>query len=232
MKQLENAKKALDATLENRKMFLPLDLQLFAEGDPQDPPTDPQDPPADPQDPPADPQDPPANPGKTFTQEDVNGIAAKEAKKAQEKLLKQLGVKDIKSVKDGLEKLKEITDAQKTDADKALEKLTTLETDNQTLSATVGTLTAQLAALKAGVNSDSLEDVIVLANNLVNDDTTIDDAIVQVLKKYPHFKAAGETKQEDKKPKPKFTDGEHKNKQKQSDNDAWVQAFNFGGTIK
>src|SRR5690554_1004503 len=32
--------------------------------------------------------------GKTFTQEDVNNLVARETKKAQEKLFKQLGVKD------------------------------------------------------------------------------------------------------------------------------------------
>ena len=40
----------------------------------------------------------------TFTQEQVNGIASKEAKKAQEKLLRDLGVEDFESAKDGLAK--------------------------------------------------------------------------------------------------------------------------------
>ena len=48
----------------------------------------------------------------TFTQEQVNGIASKEAKKAQEKLLRDLGVEDFESAKDGLAKFKEYQDAQ------------------------------------------------------------------------------------------------------------------------
>lgn len=59
----------------------------------------------------------------TFTQEDVNNIVAKETKKAVEKLLKDLGVEDVKSAKEGLSKFKEIQDAQKSDYDKALETI-------------------------------------------------------------------------------------------------------------
>lgn len=55
---------------------------------------------------------------KTFTQEEVNGLAAKEAKKAQEKIFKSLGFEDVKSAKDGLEQLKEWQDSQKTEAEK------------------------------------------------------------------------------------------------------------------
>jgi hypothetical protein len=131
-----------------------------------------------------------------------------------------------------LEQFNKIQESQKTDAQKAAEQVKTLSDTNQTLATQVTTLTAQVAAMKAGVNADSLDDVIVLANNLVNDDTSIDDAIVQVLTKYPHFKADAAPKGEDKKETkkaPKFTEGEHKNNQKQNESDAWTAAFNFGG---
>ena len=49
----------------------------------------------------------------TFTQEQVNGIASKEAKQAQEKLLRDLGVEDFDSAKDGLAKYQEYLDAAK-----------------------------------------------------------------------------------------------------------------------
>ena len=67
---------------------------------------------------------------KTFTQEDVNNLVAKESKKAMEKLLRELGVEDMKSAKEGLKKFKEIQDAQKSDYDKALEKIELLEKEN------------------------------------------------------------------------------------------------------
>lgn len=214
-----------------------LDIQSFADGDPVDPPTDPVDPPSDPIDPPTDPIDPPEDPdngkskSKTFTQDDVNAIAAKEAKKAQEKLLKQLGVKDVKSAKDGLDQFKKHMDSQKSDADKALEKAQLLEATNTELLTKAQTLEAQNAALKADVNPDSLDDVIVLAKNLVTEDVTIDDAIKTVLEKYPNFKREAKPADEgDSKKKPKFSNGDHKQGDKTTENDAWMNAFNFGGT--
>src|SRR5574344_1381018 len=59
---------------------------------------------------------------KTYTQEDFNNVVAKEVKTAKEKLLKELGVEDFKSAKDGIAKAKEIQEAQKTDLQKALER--------------------------------------------------------------------------------------------------------------
>ena len=71
----------------------------------------------------------------TFTQEDVNNIVAKETKKAVEKLLKDLGVEDVKSAKEGLSKFKEIQDSQKSDYDKALETIEKLTKENDTYKA-------------------------------------------------------------------------------------------------
>lgn len=56
-------------------------------------------------------------------QSQVGGIVAKETKSAIEKMLKDLGVEDVKSAKDGLKKFKEIQEAQKTEGEKAKEEL-------------------------------------------------------------------------------------------------------------
>src|SRR5690606_4574544 len=84
--------------------------------------------------------------------------------------------------------------------------VTTYEQENSTLK-------AQLAALKNDVNPDSLNDVIVLANNLVNEETDIDTAIKQVIEKYPHFKKEAITEPQDEgdegKKKPRFSTGQH-----------------------
>lgn len=169
--------------------------------------------------------------GKSFTQEDVNNIAAREAKRAQEKLLKSLGVKDAKSAKDGLEQFKKIQDDQKTDAEKAIDKAKTLEEENNNNLTKVQTLEAKLSALSNDVDPESVEDVVVLAKNLVNDDTDMDKAIKQVVKKYPHFKKSGKEDNKDDnsttKKKPKFSTGDHKDDSKDSDKDSWVNAFNW-----
>lgn len=126
---------------------------------------------------------------KTFSQEDVNSIAAKEAKKAQEKLFKEVGIEDFENAKEGLQKFKEWQDSQKTESEKQQEALQSLQGEKETLTKTVSQLEAQISAMKAGVNGDSVEDVIALAERLVTDDTTMDKAIEQVIKKYPQFSA-------------------------------------------
>lgn len=124
---------------------------------------------------------------KTFKQEDVNNIVAKESKKATEKVLKELGIEDFENAKDGLAKFKKWQDEQKTDAEKQQETLGNLEKDKQTLTSENGSLKFQISAMKQGVIPDSVEDVVALAERLVSDETTIDEAIKQVVDKYPHF---------------------------------------------
>ncbi len=158
--------------------------------------------------------------GKTFTQEDVNNIVAREVKKTQEKLLKQLGIEDFSSAKEGLEKFREWQESQKTETEKQAERLQKLETDYQSVASENEALKTQLSAIKAGVNPDSVQDVVVLAKAMVNDEVDMDQAIQKVLEKYPHFKA----QQEPQDQKPTFTTGQH-SKQPQSELDKWLNAF-------
>ena len=144
---------------------------------------------------------------KLFRQEDVNNIVAREVKKTQEKLLKELGIDDFENAKEGLQKFREWQESQKTEQEKMQETLKKLQTDNEALANENANLKAQLAALKQGVKADSLEDVVALAERLVNDETTIDDAIKQVIEKYPHF--AEKANEEEQEQKPKFTTGQH-----------------------
>lgn len=164
-----------------------------------------------------------SKPEKTFTQDDVNNLIAREVKKAQEKLLKQLGVEDFNSAKDGLAKFKEWQESQKTEAQKQAERLQELETNYNTVLQEKENLAAQLSAVKAGVNAEYVSDVIVLAQKYLDEDTTIDDAIVKVLDKYPHFKGVNQ-EPEPKDEGPKFSSGKH-NKEPESELDAWLNAF-------
>lgn len=143
---------------------------------------------------------------RVFKQEDVNNIVAKESKKATEKLLKELGIDDFENAKDGLAKFKEWQESQKTEAEKQQELLENLTSEKESLSKENNSLKAQLSALKQGVIAESVEDVVALAERLVDDETTIDDAIKQVVEKYPHF---AQKQEEEEEPKPQFTTGQH-----------------------
>jgi hypothetical protein len=153
---------------------------------------------------------------KTFTQEDVNNIAAREAKKAQEKLFKELGIEDFESAKEGMSKFQEWQESQKTEAEKQADKLNKLEKSHADTQAENANLKAQLSAVKAGVNPESVEDVVALAERQVTEEVSIDEAIKQVIKKYPHFAAAAEEKKDDE-GNPYFSTGKHVSKSTNKD---------------
>lgn len=160
---------------------------------------------------------------KTFSQDDVNNVVAKETRKAQEKLFKELGIEDFENAREGMEKFREWQESQKTDAEKQSEKLSNLEKSYADKTSENETLKAQVNAMKVGVNSESVEDVVTLAKNLVSEDVDMDAAIKQVIEKYPHFVTETEEKK-DEEGKPLFSIGEHTKKQT-TDAEQWINAF-------
>ena len=95
------------------------------------------------------PSDPETKPEKTFTQAELDAIVEKRLKR-------------------------ERTSAEEK-ADKALKRISELETKN--------------ACYKLGIKEDCIEDAVALAEKLVNDKTDISAALSKVLEKYPVFKA-------------------------------------------
>ncbi|NUJ19290.1 hypothetical protein FKN04_22415 [Bacillus glycinifermentans] len=202
--------------------FLRLNLQHFAEegegagaGNNADPAANPEGQQPSGQDP----QNPSQEGGKTFTQEDVKRIAAKEKKQGLEKFLKELGFEDFDNAKDGVKKFREWQESQKTEAQKQAERLQEYETKYETVSNENESLKAQIAAMGAGVQADAVQDVVTLAKPLVSDEVDMNAAIEKVLEKYPHFK--GEAAEP---PKPVYTTGNHQ-KQRPTEMDQWIQAF-------
>lgn len=202
---------------------LRLDLQFFAEGGDSGEPTPSAAPTPDGgnggnPEPPAT-QEPP----KTFTQEDMNNVAAKEAKKAQEKLLKQLGIEDFNSAKDGLAKFREWQDSQKSEQEKLNEQLTSYESQVKESENTIFSLKAENAAIKVGITEEkNLNAVITLAKTKVSDDIDITKAIEMVVEEFPHFK--GVVEEAPTTPKPTFTHGQHQ-KGTPSVAEQWAAAF-------
>lgn len=149
-----------------------------------------------------------------YKQEDVNNVVAKESKKATEKLLKELGIDDFDNAKEGMEKFREWQESQKTEQEKQQESYNKLTEEKTTLENEKAELVAQISAMKKGVKGDSVEDVVALAKQRVSDELTIDEAIDQIVEKYPHFASQEEEKEEDK---PSFTTGRHYKEQVSSD---------------
>ena len=122
------------------------------------------------------PTDTEAKPEKTFTQAELDAIVERRLKR-------------------------ERTSAEEK-ADKALKRISELETKN--------------ACYKLGVKEDCIEDAVALAEKLVNDKTDISAALGKVLEKYPVFKAD--------KSKPAAT-GVHTETTKETDDSALRKAF-------
>jgi hypothetical protein len=122
-------------------------------------------------------------------------LSDKELEKLYEaNLLKKLGVDSFDTLKTNLSKFGELTEAQKTAEQKQIERLAELETSSSTMKDENVMLNAKLETFKLGVESEYIDDVIVLAKALVNDDTDISQAIQKVVDKYPTFKSSSKEK--------------------------------------
>ncbi|HFR3918845.1 TPA: hypothetical protein ACHWEF_001525 [Streptococcus suis] len=138
---------------------------------------------------------------KTFSQEDVNRVGKKEHKSGYAKTIKDLGFADVESAKEALKAYEDWQESQKTEADKQTELLASKDRELTSVLDANKRLEAKLSALTQGVNADSVDDVIALSERLVNEDTTIDEAIKQVVGKYPQFATTPNTTEK----KPTFT---------------------------
>lgn len=180
----------------DKALALKLNLQHFAEGDP-----DPKDPEGgeggegskgtDPKDPePKEPKDPKDPEGGKSTD-----VSAEEAQRiAEAQLLKDLGVDSLDAAKENLKAYNEYTESKKTEDQKTQDRLETLENESKSKDDTIFDLQSKLAASNEGVHPDSVDDVVALAKSKVSDKKPIDKAIKEIVEKYPQFK--GEDKEE------------------------------------
>lgn len=126
--------------------------------------------------------------GKTFTQEDVNALLKKEKESAKKALLKELGVEDAKSAKEGLAKYKEILEKDKTETQKAQDTANAAEKAKQKAEKRAILAEAKVEVLSAGCKPDYLDDVITLAMTKVSDDKDL-AAVVKEMKEDSKYSA-------------------------------------------
>ena len=118
-------------------------------------------------------------------QADLNNLIKKESAKAQEKLLKKLGVDDIESVDKSLKQLKELQDSQKSESEKLADELKARETKLSEMEKSLELANVKNAALSKGVKGDRLDKFIKLV--FAYDDETTDEKIESALKDFPEF---------------------------------------------
>lgn len=131
--------------------------------------------------------------GKTFTQEEVNRLMKAEKESAKKALLKELGVEDAKSAKDGLAEYKKILDKDKTDAQKAQDDLAA-ETKAKTEAEKRALLAeAKVEVLSAGCKPEYLDDVITLAMTKVSDDKDLATVVKEMKEDTKYLAFFGES---------------------------------------
>ena len=123
---------------------------------------------------------------KTFTQQDVNNLVARESKAAVEKLLKDAGLSsEGDDYKTSLKAFNEWQDSQKTEIERATEALTTAEKAKQEAEAKAQQLERQISAISKGIPADKADKYLKLAEAYVDDATDFDKAIELALKDFP-----------------------------------------------
>lgn len=123
---------------------------------------------------------------KMFTQADVNRMMAAEKEQGRKSILKELGVEDVSSAKEGLQKYHEYLNSQKTTLEQAQEQSKQLQAnyDNAVKEATYAKNC--MAAMKLGVTVDSVDDLVALASGKVTQEKTL-EAVITEMKSNPIY---------------------------------------------
>ncbi|MEG2428891.1 MAG: hypothetical protein RSA99_00755 [Oscillospiraceae bacterium] len=131
--------------------------------------------------------------------------AVDESKAEAQKIADAMVAKKLKGMptKEELKAFKDWQDTQKTTEQKQQDLINAEKLARTVAEQETNTLKATVSCLKQGVNADSVDDVVALAQRLVSDSIDIDTAIKTVVEKYPLFKAQAQSKAD----APKVTTG-------------------------
>lgn len=149
---------------------------------------------------------------KTFTQDELDAIVKDKIAKA----------KKGQPSKEELEEFKQWKESQKTEEEKRTEALNNAEQARLAAEEKATALEAKVTCLTKGVTANSVDDVVILAKAMVNDELTMDQAIDKVLEKYPSFKGEQQKQEQNQNG---FIIGANNTKQKVNPNDAIARAF-------
>lgn len=119
---------------------------------------------------------------KTFTQKELD----EQIKKRLERERKNMPTKEE------LAEFKKWQDSQKTAEQISQEKITAAESEKAEAEKRAAAAEAKCTAFSKGVKADSVDDVIALAMAKVSDSVSIEQAIDEVVKKYPSFCGAAQ----------------------------------------
>lgn len=123
---------------------------------------------------------------RMFSQAELNKLLKAEKEKSKSALLKELGVEDFNTAKDGLAKYLKSVEDSKTDLQKAIDENKKMSEELGKKAGEAMLLRASLDAISLGVNPESVNDIvpIILAKTDSENDVK---SVVEELKKNPAF---------------------------------------------
>ena len=122
------------------------------------------------------------NNSKTFTQEQVNAMMAKEKREGKQSVLNSLGFKTEDEAKNAFNLLKALSDSQKTEEQKQEEAKNNALKEKADVEKRAVMAEAKLTCFTNGVNKDSIDDVLTIALSKVTDDKKLEDVIAEMKK--------------------------------------------------
>lgn len=168
------------------KQMLPMHLQFFADGNEGNEPDNPDvgslmggD----------EPDNDGGKSDKTFTQAEVTAMMTREKKEGRRALLNQLGFKTEGEAKQAVALYTTLLESQKSEDQKKLDAAAKLGDAKADAEQRAEAAENKLSCVMAGVNNDSLEDVLAIAKTKVTDEKNLDQVLVEMKKeqRYVNF---------------------------------------------
>lgn len=122
---------------------------------------------------------------KTFTQDQVSAIAAKESRQAVASLLRDAGIAADEDPKKALKAFKAWRDQQKSDLQKATEAQSALEQARDAAEKKAEDLERRFLALQLGVPADKADRYVKLAGAYMTEDKDFAKALQEAVKDFP-----------------------------------------------
>lgn len=142
--------------------------------------------------------EPDAGVEKTFTQAEVNKMMKAEKESGRRSVLKELGVTDVKSTKEALEKFNAYLDSQKTDIQKANESVQNLTAQLAAEQSKNEQLAMSIQAITIGAKPDTVDELVAIASmKAQKSEKSVSDVLQEMMTEaaYTGFFAAKDTQQ-------------------------------------
>lgn len=140
-----------------------------------------------------------ANQNQTYTKEQYDNALKKAKKQAEKQILDELGIKDINSAKENINKYLESIEKDKSDLQKANEKVKSNASEINQLKQENVMLLLVNKSLMAGVKPDNAEDFAAIVKSRISEDEDADD-IIKELKKNSAYVGFFNNVEKEKKP--------------------------------